>query len=288
MYDSVDDFIHGLLAEQIEFIKKLADKNMELGLSDKNALVLGASQGMGAAIAEVLAQEGCNVYLGARRYDHINDLAKELKKKYDINAEPYQIDLSDSNSVENMCLTIKNDWKIDILLNNTGGPPPSPSTGVSDQVWHDSLQSLLMSTIRVTEAVAGGMIKRKWGRILTIASSSVIQPIPNLGVSNTVRSALVGFSKTLSNEIAKDGVTVNIILPGRIDTERLAAIDKVSAKVRGVTYQEVRDNSRASIPAGRYGTVDEFAKVAVFLMSSCASYITGSLIRVDGGVIKSV
>lgn len=261
---------------------------MDLGLIGKNALVLGASQGIGAAIAEVLAQEGCNLYLGARRSEHIKALARDLNKKYEIQTEPYQIDLMEATSVEELCLTIKKDWEIDILLNNTGGPPPSPSTGVSDKVWNDSLQSLLMSTIRVTEAATEGMKKRKWGRILTIASSSVIQPIPNLGVSNTVRSALVGFSKTLSNEVAKDGVTVNMILPGRIDTERLAAIDKTSANIQGITYEEARDRSRASIPAGRYGTVNEFADVAVFLMSSCASYVTGSLIRVDGGIIRSV
>ena len=261
---------------------------MDLGLIGKNALVLGASQGIGAAIAEVLAQEGCNLYLGARRSEHIKALARDLNKKYEIETEPYQIDLMEATSVEELCLTIKKDWEIDILLNNTGGPPPSPSTGVSDKVWNDSLQSLLMSTIRVTEAATEGMKKRKWGRILTIASSSVIQPIPNLGVSNTVRSALVGFSKTLSNEVAKDGITVNMILPGRIDTERLAAIDNNSANMQGITYEEARDRSRASIPAGRYGTVNEFADVAGFLMSSCASYVTGSLIRVDGGIIRSV
>ena len=145
-----------------------------------------------------------------------------------------------------------------------------------------------MSTIRLSEAAVKGMREQGWGRILTVASSGVIQPIPNLAVSNTVRSAVVGFTKTLSNEVAKDGITVNMVLPGRIDTERLALIHKSSANQQGMTYEEYRNISQSSIPARRFGTAKEFAEVAVFLMSVCASYITGSVIRVDGGVIQSV
>ena len=261
---------------------------MDLGLNSKRALVLGSSQGIGAEIARVLAREGCNVYVGARRLDHIQSLADELSEEFNVDAKAYSIDLSDGISVEKLCEMITHEWKIDILLNNAGGPPPSPSTGVPDEIWESSLQSLLMSTIRLSEAAVKGMRERGWGRILTVASSGVIQPIPNLAVSNTVRSAVVGFTKTLSNEVAKDGITVNMVLPGRIDTERLASIHKASANKQGMTYEEFRDNSRSSIPARRFGTAKEFAEVAVFLMSVCASYITGSVIRVDGGVIQSV
>ena len=261
---------------------------MDLGLRGKRALVLGASQGMGAEIARVLAQEGCNVFIGARRAAEIERLASELTEQYSVEAEAYPINLSDGEAVDKLCAKVKHEWSIDILLNNTGGPPPSVSTGVSKEVWANSFQSLLMSTIRLSESAISGMQKRGWGRILTIASSGVIQPIPNLAVSNTIRSAVVGYTKTLSNEVAKEGITVNMILPGRIDTERLASIDRSSADKLDISLEAAQELSMATIPAGRYGTVREFAQVAVFLMSDCASYITGSLIRVDGGIIKGV
>jgi len=211
---------------------------MDLGLTGKKALVLGSSQGIGAEIARVLAREGCDVSLGARRLDNIQSLADELSEEFNIDAKAYPIDLSDGISVEKLCEMITHEWKIDILLNNAGGPPPSFSTGVPDEIWESSLQSLLMSTIRLSEAAVKGMRERGWGRILTVASSGVIQPIPNLAVSNTVRSAVVGFTKTLSNEVAKDGITVNMLLPGRIDTERLASIHEASANKQGMTYEE--------------------------------------------------
>ena len=276
------------LENKSKFFKLSQEFVLELGLKGRRALILGASQGMGAEIARVLAEEGCNLIIGARRAARIESFARELNDQHGVEVEPYQIDMSDSGAVSKLCSMVLDEWHIDILLNNTGGPPPSVSTGVPDEVWANSLQSLLMSTIRLSEAAIGGMRERRWGRILTIASSGVIQPIPNLAVSNTVRSAVVGYTKTLSNEVARDGITVNMILPGRIDTDRLASIDKNSVERENIPIEKVRENSWATIPAGRYGSVNEFAQVAVFLMSECAGYVTGSLIRVDGGAIKGI
>lgn len=261
---------------------------MDLGITGKNALVLGASQGMGEAIARALAENGCNVIVGSRNAEKLDKLVSEIQADHGVTAEAYAIDLSDGESVSQLCAKISNDWQIDVLLNNAGGPPPSPSTGVSDEVWAASIQALLMSTIRITEAAVEGMKERGWGRILTVASSGVVQPIPNLSVSNTVRAAVAGFTKSLSNEVAGNGVTVNMILPGRIDTERCKAIDRNTSEKLSISIEETQARSHATIPAGRYGTVEEFADVAAFLLSARASYVTGSLIRVDGGSIKGI
>ncbi len=261
---------------------------MDLGIKGKRALVLGVSQGMGAAIARSLGEEGCHVIVGARTHEKIEALAADIREFSGVDAETYAIDLSDQKAVAALCNKIENEWEINILLNNTGGPPPSGSLNVSDEVWEKSVQSLLMTTIRLSESAVKGMAKRGWGRIVTVASSGVVQPIPNLAVSNTVRSAVVGFTKSLSNEVAKDGITVNMILPGRVNTERLSNMNVANAERQGISVEDFEKGSLAAIPAGRFGTPEEFAQVAVFLMSECAGYVTGSLIRVDGGLIKGV
>ena len=145
-----------------------------------------------------------------------------------------------------------------------------------------------MSTVRITEAAVVGMRARRWGRVLTIASSGVQQPIPNLAVSNSLRPSVIGFSKSLANEVAGDGVTVNVILPGRIETNRMIQIDQANAERQGKSVPELQAASLGNIPAGRFGTTEEFAAVAAFLMSAPASYVTGSTIRVDGGAIKGI
>ena len=235
-----------------------------------------------------LGEERCNVIIGARNSDGIQKLASEIRTEYGVEVIPHAIDLTDAKAVADLCHKIENDWEVDILLNNTGGPPPSGSRGVSDDVWSESVQGLLMTVIRLTEAAVKGMAARRWGRILTVASSGVVQPIPNLAVSNTVRSAAAGFSKSLAGEVAKDGITVNMILPGRINTSRLTQINTQNAERQGMTLEAFEEASLATIPAGRFGTPEEFAKVAVFLMSDHAGYVTGSMVRVDGGIIKGI
>lgn len=261
---------------------------MNLGIAGKWALVLGASKGIGAAIARALGEEGCNVIIVARDADRIDALAAEISNKTGVEAIACAVDLSDRDAVALLSQKIENDWDIDILLNNTGGPPPSGSLGVSDEIWSASIQGLMMTVIRLSESAVKGMSTRGWGRILTVASSGVVQPITNLAISNTVRSAVVGFTKSLANEVARKGITANVILPGRINTERLKNMNSINAEREGISLEKFEASSIDSIPVGRFGTPEEFAKVAVFLMSDHAGYVTGSMVRVDGGMIKGV
>lgn len=261
---------------------------MDLGIKGKTALVLGASQGLGRAIAERLAAEGANLVLSSRRLDVLEDLAKDLTATHGISVRCDAVDLTDIAALNGFCDRIRTEYKPDMLLNNAGGPPPSPAIGVASEVWQSAAQGLLFSLIQVTEAAVEGMRAKKWGRIVTIGSSGVVQPIPNLAVSNTIRGAMAGFCKTLSAEVAGDGITVNIVLPGKIDTARVGQLDTARAGREGKTLEQVRVEIAASLPAKRYGRPEEFANVAAFLMSEPAGYVTGQMTRVDGGMIRSI
>lgn len=261
---------------------------MDMGLKGKTALILGASQGLGNAIAEKLAAEGANLILASRRLETLEAIAKDMSAKYGVDVQCAAIDLSDSTQLDAFCERIRDEFKPDILLNNAGGPPPSPSTGVAQDVWKSAAQGLLFSLIQVTEAAVDVMRAKKWGRIVAIGSSGVVQPIPNLAVSNTIRGAMAGFCKTLSAEVAGDGITVNMVLPGKIDTARVGQLDTARAKREDKSLEQVRTEIAASLPAKRYGQPEEFASVAVFLMSEPAGYVTGQMTRVDGGMIRSI
>ncbi|KAF1026219.1 MAG: 3-oxoacyl-[acyl-carrier-protein] reductase FabG [Pseudomonas sp.] len=177
---------------------------------------------------------------------------------------------------------------VDILVNNTGGPPPTPVAGQDLGLWQKQFEAMVLSVISITDHVLPGMKARQWGRIITSASSGVVSPIPNLGISNALRMSLVGWSKTLAREVAAEGITSNIILPGRIATARIGFLDQKKAEREGRTVEDVRRESTESIPAGRYGEPQEYADTVTFLASARASYITGSVIRVDGGLISSI
>jgi 3-oxoacyl-[acyl-carrier protein] reductase len=261
---------------------------MDLGIKGKTALILGASHGLGRAIAEQLAAEGANLVISSRRLEALEAVAKELSGKYGVTVRCDAVDLTDTEALNGFCDRIRTEYKPDMLLNNAGGPPPSPSTGVAPAVWQTSAQGLLFSLIQVTEAALESMRERKWGRILAIGSSGVIQPIPNLAVSNTIRGAMAGFCKTLAAEVAGDGITVNMILPGKIDTARVGQLDTARAGREDKTLKQVRTEIAASLPAKRYGKPEEFANVAAFLMSEPAGYVTGQMTRVDGGMIRSI
>lgn len=261
---------------------------MDLGLTGKRALVLGASRGLGRAIAHCLAAEGADITVSARSADKLDLLVAELREQHGVDAAAAPCDMSDAAAVTAFAEQISSTIRPDILINNAGGPPPSKATGVSQEVWRRSVDSLLLGIIQVTEAALVAMRERKWGRILTIGSSGIQQPIPNLAVSNTIRSAVAGFSKSLANEVAGDGVTVNLILPGKIDTERVGELDSARAGREDKTVEQVRSEAKLAIPAGRYGTPQEFAEVATFLVSERAAYVTGQMTRVDGGMIKAL
>lgn len=173
-------------------------------------------------------------------------------------------------------------------MNNTGGPAPSLAADTPTETWRREFEAMVASVIAITGAVLPSMRGRGWGRVITSASSGVVTPIPNLAVSNTLRSALVGWSKRLAREVARDGVTVNVVAPGRIVTARVRALDEARAAREGRTAEDVAGRSAADIPIGRYGRPEEYGSVVAFLASVQASYVTGSLIRVDGGLIPSI
>lgn len=258
---------------------------MDLGLKDKRALVLGSTRGMGRRIAEVLAEEGARVAVCGRKADDAQAVAADIGAA----ARAYGVDLADRSSVAALIDCCGSDFGgIDIVVNNGGGPPPGNIAEVSTELWEAQFRPIFLSQVEIAGAFLPGMRERLWGRILVVASSGTVQPIPHLGISNTLRVALTNWAKTLAGEVAADGVTVNTILPGRIQTERVNQIDENAAKTQNKTVEQVRAESRATIPADRYGTVDEFAKVAAFLVSDCASYVTGTVTRVDGGYIRGV
>ncbi|MCO5732217.1 SDR family oxidoreductase [Rhizobium sp. SSA_523] len=252
---------------------------MDLKLSGKTALVLGASRGLGAAIAKALAAEGVIVYAAARNTSSITETAT---------MKPVQVDLADAASVEALIASLGQQGGVDILVNNTGGPKAGPAQGQGRDAWESAFHMMATSIFSITDAVLPMMIERKWGRILTIGSSGVVQPIANLALSNGVRAAIAGWSKTLASEVARHGITVNMILPGRIDTDRVRELDTLKADKAGSSLAAVQDASRNEIPVGRYGRPEEFAAVAAFLVSEQASYVNGSSIRVDGGMIRGL
>jgi 3-oxoacyl-[acyl-carrier protein] reductase len=252
---------------------------MDFQISGRTALVLGASRGLGAAIAKGLAAEGVKVFAAARNVDKIEAGA---------NMVPVAVDLSDKASVANLIVTIRAAGGVDILVNNSGGPKAGPTIGQSAENWSSAFEMMATSIFAVTDAMLEGMIAKKWGRIITIGSSGVTQPIANLALSNGVRAAVSGWSKTLASEVGKHGITVNMILPGRIDTDRVRELDGIKADKTGASVEAVQEASRNEIPVGRYGKPEEFAAVAVFLASARASYVTGSSIRVDGGMIRGI
>jgi len=261
---------------------------MDLGLAGRTALVLGGGGGLGGAIAQALAREGAQVAIASRRQETV-DLTLGAVREAGGRGIAMAWDLADLSVIDARVSRVEAELgPVDILVNMTGGPPPTPAAGQDLAVWSAQFQSMVLSVIALTDRVLPGMRARRWGRIITNTSSGVVSPIPNLGMSNTLRASLVGWSKTLSREVARDGITANIVIPGRIATGRTEAIDRAQAQREGRETAQVAAESAASIPIGRYGEPAEYADVVAFLASERAGYITGSTIRVDGGQISSV
>jgi 3-oxoacyl-[acyl-carrier protein] reductase len=262
---------------------------MDLGLTGKRALVMSSSRGLGLGCAEALAAEGAHVLLTGRSADKLAEAAAAITAKGPGKADYVVADLTDKAAVDTLVKAAEDVLGgVDILVNNTGGPPPGRMVDADPAVLAAQFDTMVMTVATLTARLLPAMQAQSWGRVITIGSSGVIQPIPNLGLSNAIRSALVGWSKSLSNDVASEGVTVNMLLPGRIHTERVDELDGAASKRTGKSLDETRAAYRATIPAGRYGTVEEFGAVCAFLASNQASYITGGLIRCDGGSVKSV
>lgn len=260
---------------------------MDLGLAGKRTLVLSSSRGLGRACAEALAAEGADVVMTARSGDQLKAAAEAINAKGRGRAHAIVGDLGkDVPAIHRAAMDILGG--IDILIANTGGPPAGTALAVKPEQWSPNFEAIVVPVFTIAGLVLAGMRERGFGRIITIASTSVQQPLPNLVLSNALRSSIVGWSKTLSAEVAKDGITVNMVLPGRIHTDRTGQLDAANAKAQGKTIEQITEAMLASIPAGRYGRVDEFADVVCFLASERASYVTGSMIRVDGGAVRHV
>lgn len=261
---------------------------MDLNIKGKTALVLGAGGGLGTAIALTLAQEGVTVVAADLNLEAAQVTADAIISQGG-RSMALQWDLGRLEDVGAHISSIESRFgTVDILVNNTGGPPPTPVAGQDLGLWQKQFEAMVLSVISITDHVLPGMKARQWGRIITSASSGVVSPIPNLGISNALRMSLVGWSKTLAREVAAEGITSNIILPGRIATARIGFLDQKKAEREGRTVEDVRRESTESIPAGRYGEPQEYADTVTFLASARASYITGSVIRVDGGLISSI
>jgi 3-oxoacyl-[acyl-carrier protein] reductase len=262
---------------------------VNLGLEGKRALVGGATSGLGAAIARALAAEGARVLLWARDEARLAASAETISNETGAESSIVAADAASPDAARTVLEAAENAFGgIDVAILNGGGPPPVDPLATSTDGWQNALQLLLLTPVEIATGLCPGMRERGWGRIVAVLSSGIRQPIPNLVYSNAGRSALAAWLKTASAIVAADGVTINGVVPGRIATDRTRALDESRAAAEGTTVEAVRRASEATIPAGRYGTPEEFAAAVVFLAGDLAGYQTGSLVMVDGGLVRSL
>jgi 3-oxoacyl-[acyl-carrier protein] reductase len=262
---------------------------VELGLAGKVALVGAASKGLGRAIAEAFATEEVSVAICARGEAALNRARDEIQATSKRPVHAVAADVSTLDGIERVVRsTLERFGRVDVLVTNAGGPPVGTFETHDWTTWQRAVELTLRSAVELTRAVLPGMRERRWGRVIHVTSLTVKQPIDGLMLSTSIRSAVTGFSRTLANEVAGQGITVNTILPGFMNTERVVELNQATAAREGVPVEQVERRVLQQIPTGRIGEPRELAALAVFLASERASYITGQSIAVDGGWIRSL
>lgn len=262
---------------------------MKTGLKGKTVLITAASKGLGKATAEAFASEGCQVAICSRTKSILLETSKEIKDKYGIEPLWCVCDINKLKDIEHTYEAVVKEYgSLDILVNNCGGPVPGYFLDLDERDWDHAYEQVLLSAIRFTKLALPEMIKTEWGRIINITSISVKQPIDNLILSNSLRSGVTGFAKTLSTEVAKYNITINNVAPGLTLTNRLYELAVVEAKEKGKSHEEVLAEMAKRIPMNRLALPEEIASVILFLASKNASYLTGTTIQVDGGYTKGL
>jgi 3-oxoacyl-[acyl-carrier protein] reductase len=262
---------------------------VDLGLTGKVALVAASSRGLGRAVAEELAREGVQLVLCARGEEALRETADAIRGANGVHVEAVAADVSRPADVARVAETAMRVFgKVDILVTNGGGPPAGPFESHSADAWHEAVRQTLDSVVELTRAVLPGMKARRWGRIINVTSIAVKQPVDNLILSNSVRAAVTGFARTLANEVAAFGITVNNVMPGYTRTQRVDDLAARNATLRGTSTESEVAAWEAQIPMRRLGEPAEFAAMVAFLASDRASYTTGASIPVDGGWIRAL
>ncbi|MFQ5636810.1 MAG: SDR family oxidoreductase [bacterium] len=262
---------------------------MDFGLTDKVALVAASSQGLGKAVAVALAKEKAKVILCSRNQENLTKAREEILSFGGADVLAIRADLTQSADIKRLVAeTIEHFGTIHILVNNAGGPPAGFFWDMHDDAWQKGIDITLMSSVRLTREALPFMRKQKWGRIINITSVSVKQPIDELLLSNSLRLSVIGWAKTLANQVAKEGILINNVCPGWTRTERVTEIINGRAQATGQGAEDIDKRITETIPMGRMGRPEELAHLVVFLASECASYITGASIQVDGGAVKGI
>jgi len=261
---------------------------MNLGLEGRRALVGGATSGLGAAVADALASEGCNLLLWARDDARLETAADDLRRRHGVDVATVAADASSPGGPRAVVSAAESFGDLDVLVLNSGGPPPVDPLATTEDGWRDALQLLVLTPVAIATALLPGMVERRFGRVVAILSSGIREPIPNLVYSNAGRAALAAWLKTASRPVAAAGVTLNGVVPGRIATARTAALDEARATSEQRPVEHIRADSAAQIPVGRYGDPAEFAAVVTFLCSVGAGYVTGAFLPADGGMGRAL
>jgi 3-oxoacyl-[acyl-carrier protein] reductase len=262
---------------------------VDFGLQGRVALLAASSKGLGRAVAEELAAEGCRLVLCARGAAALRATADAIVAGYDVPVLAVPADVAKPGEAERVVREgIAKFGQIDILLTNSGGPPAGPFESLSKEAWDQATALVLSSVVEFCRAVVPGMKARRWGRILNVCSIAAKQPVDNLMLSNSIRAAVIGFARTLANEVAPFGITVNNLLPGFTRTERMVELSEVTAKKESISPEQALARYTASVPMGRMAEPREFAALAAFLASERAGYITGQSMAVDGGWIRGL